>query len=175
MTMVMARFRRSMAMHPVNRIKHVVDFNGAVTAGTQLPIDLIKSDDAPVQTATNEVITGSKVYGIYLKVVCASNEATVASAVPNIYLCIQKNPGHSIAAVACNAVGISDLKKYIIHQEMSMIQNQIAGNPTVLFNGVIKIPKGYVRNGPNDRLELQFLCPAINVNLCIQAHFKEFR
>ncbi len=176
MIMVMARYRnRGMALRPVHRIKHVVDSASLVASGTTVTVDLIKTVDTPVLALPNECQTGSKVNGVYLKVVVASNEATVAGAIPNVYLSVSKNPGHALAVIAPNIVGPADLKKYVIHQEMSMIQNQISSNPTVLFNGVIVIPKGYIRNGPDDRLEVNVLCPLVDISFCVQAHYKEFR
>ncbi len=172
----MARYRnRGMALRPVHRIKHVVDTSATVAAGVALTTDVIKSVDAPVIANTNEVETGSKVNGIYLKVIAASNEATVAGAIPNVYLAIRKNPSHALPADAINNIGDSDQKKYVIHQEMVMIQNVISSNPTTVFNGVVVIPKGYVRNGPNDRLEVTILCPQIDISFCLQCHYKEFR
>ncbi len=174
--MVMARYRnRGMSIRPVHRIKHVVDSSATLTAAATLSVDLIITKDAPVQSATAECETGSKVNGVYLKVICASNQVTEGGAIPNVYMTIDKNPGHAHATIAPNAVGASDLKKYVIHQEMVMVQNQVSSNPTVIFNGVIVIPRGYIRNGPNDRLTVNVLCPAIDISVCIQAHYKEFR
>ncbi len=172
----MPRYRnRGMALRPINRIKHVIDTSALVGKNVVFGVDLIHTVDAPVISVVNQCITGSKVNGIYLKVLIASNEATVAAAIPNIYMTIQKNPGHNLGSVAPNNVGANDNKKFIIHQEMSMIENRISGNATVLFNGVIKIPRGYIRNGPDDRLELNILCPSIDITFCVQAHYKEFR
>ncbi len=164
-----------MALRPVHRIKHVVDGNGSLTAASQLENTLIKTKDAPVLATPQDVETGSKVNGLYLKVVVASNEATQTGVPPQVYMAIMKNPGSALAAPTINAVGVSDLKRYIIHQEMTMIQNQPNGNPTVVFNGVIKIPKGYIRNGPDDKLVMILFCPNINITFCYQAHYKEFR
>ena len=49
--------------------------------------------------------------------------------------------------------------------------------PRVLFNGVIKIPRGYIRNGPNDRLQVLLKAGGNSVtgDFCLQAHYKEFR
>ncbi len=171
----MPRYRRSLALRPINRIKHVVDGNSVLAAGTALPNTLILSVDAPVLGTPQGVVTGSKCYGIYLKVLVASNEATVAGAIPNVYMYVIKSPAGDLVNPAANLVGASDLKKYVVHQEMSMIENRISGIPTVLFNGVIKFPKGYVRNGPNDKWILVVLCPSINITVCYQGHYKEFR
>ncbi len=153
----------------------MVDASATITAGTSLQNTLISTVDAPVLANQAEVETGSKVNGIYLKVEVASNEAFDTGAIPNVYFMLVKNPGNNLSFPAPNAVGSNDNKRYVIHQEMVMINNTIGGNPRVLFNGVIVIPKGYRRFGPQDSLELFVLSPAINIAMCLQAHYKEFR
>ncbi len=165
----MARFSN---LRPINRIKHVTDFQGGVAAGANQLVVLILAADNPVLANTNEVVTGSKVNGIYLKVEVV---ATSAAALPNAYLTIMKNPGGNLVRPAANAVGASDNKKYIIHQEMIMLQKQTGSNPRTLFNGVIKIPRHYQRFGPNDQLLLTVLTPGVTLDLCVQCHYKEFR
>jgi len=173
----MARFSRRMssALRPVHRIKHVVDTAATVAAAAVFEQDLIATVDAPILSSTNQVETGSKVNGIYLKVVVASNEANVAGAIPNVYLIVFKNPGDNINTPNPNNVGPNNNKRFVIHQEMTMIINQVSSNPSILFNGVIKIPRGYIRNGPNDKLILAVLSPSIDISVCIQCHYKEFR
>ncbi len=165
---------RGMALRPVHRIKHVVDTNGALTAATQIELELIRSVDAPVLASTAHVETGSKVNGIYLRVEVASNETDVG-AIPQVYLAIFKNPGTALTVPSISAIGSSDLKRYVIHQEMIMLNNVQGGNPRTIFNGVIKIPKGYIRQGPDDRLQLCLLSPSLNILYCVQCHYKEFR
>ncbi len=138
-------------------------------------VNLISTTDTPTLAATNSVETGSKVNGIYLKVEVASNEAQDVGAIPNVYMIISKNPGGNITQPAANAVGASDNKRYTIHQEMIMLDNKLGGNPRILFNGVIAIPKGYRRNAPNDLLTISILSPALNIAICLQCHYKEFR
>ncbi len=171
----MAR-RMSMALRPVHRIKHVVDSAATVAQNTQLNVALITAKDAPVLANTAEVETGSKVNGIYLRVEVASNEAIDLGAIPNVYMIILKSPGDNINVSVPNAVGISNNKRFVIHQEMSMIENKGQGsNARTLFNGVVIIPKGYRRFGPADVLYLGFKAPALATVLCIQCHYKEFR
>ncbi len=172
----MARYRRAMALRPVNRIKHVVDTNATLAAGIVLTVALIEAVDAPVLASARQVVTGSKVHGIYLKVEVASNEAQDLGAIPNVYMAVYKNPGNNLAAIDPISVGTNDNKRFVIHQEMIMIENQgQGGNPRVLFNGVIKIPKGYSRFGPNDRLVIGIRSNALDIAQCLQCHFKEFR
>ncbi len=169
----MARYR-SMALRPVHRIKHVVDDSGTATAGSTVPVGIIATKDAPVLANTKECETGSKVNGIYLKVEVASNE-TDAGAIPNVYLAVFKNPAGALTNPNPQAIGSTDIKKYVIHQEMVMMNNLAGGNPRILFNGVISIPKGYVRNGPADELNLLLRSSAVNFAYCVQCHYKEFR
>ncbi len=163
-----------MSLRPINRIKHVVDAQGTVTAA-QSTIPLIDADDNPTLGSPTLVQTGSTVNAIYLHVE-VSHTANVG--LPNIYMAIMKNPGNNIVAPQADAVGISDAKKFIIHQEMILMSGDAgSGLPRPLFNGVIVIPKGYRRFGPDDRLMcLLVLSDAdMTADFCLQAHYKEFR
>ncbi len=128
--------------------------------------------DAPVLASPDQVETGSHCYGIFLKVECY---ATTAGALANVYMSVTKNVGGNIPGITPNAVGTNDSKRYVIHQEMAMLEQSVNGNPRTLFAGVIKIPRGYSRNGPDDRLELRIFAPGVNINVCAQTHYKEFR
>ena len=161
-----------MALRPVHRIKHVVDIQGGSIAGTQVSNDLIKAKDAPVLANVTEVETGAKVNGIYLKVEAYS---TSTAALANFYMAVLKNPGDSLTGFTINAIGANDNKRFVIHQEMVMMEKNTTGNPRTVFNGVIVIPRGYRRFGPNDTLEIKFLTPGVSSDFCLQCHYKEFR
>ncbi len=167
-------FRRRFgnSMRPVNRIKHVVDAQNSTTAGTEAVQTLIIAVDSPVLGNVSEVLTGSKVNAIYLKVEVT---ATSSAALPNVYMIVWKNPGGNLANITANTVGSNDNKRFVIHQEMVMMQKQTNSNPRTLFNGVIALPRGYRRQGPNDLLRLTLLSPGVNFDYCLQCHYKEFR
>ncbi len=167
-------FRRRFgnAIRPVNRIKHVIDKQLGIVLGTASTSGLIASNDSPVLANTTEVETGSKVNGIYFN---AEAYATTAGALANIYMMITKNPGGNLVFPDPNGVGADDNKRYVIHQEMKMLEQSVNGNPRTIFNGVIVIPRGYRRNGPNDSLNVVFFAPGVNCNVCFQCHYKEFR
>ncbi len=167
------RSRRGNALRPISRIKHVVDRQFALAVATPQGQNLIKAVDAPVLANTAEVETGSTVNGIYLKVE-ATNTTATSGVLRNIYMIIYKNPGGNITAPTPNAVGADDNKRYVIHQEMVMMQSEANGNPRTLFNGVIVLPRGFRRFGPNDLLEAQFVSPGSANNMCLQCHYKEF-
>ncbi len=172
---MMARYRKmNMAIRPVHRIKHVVDSSATLAAATALFIDLIQTVDAPVISSTAQCETGSKVNAIYLNVQVASNE-TDPGAIPNVYMGVLKNPMGDITTFNVTTAGDDDRKRYLIHQEMIMINNVAGGNPRTMFSGVIVIPKGYRRNGPSDKLQLVIQSTAVNIAVCVQCIYKEFR
>ncbi len=169
------RSNRGMSLRPVNRIKHVVDFQGGVTLGTQLNTAIATATDTPVLADTDGVETGSKINGFYIK---AEVSTTSGTALANVYFILFKNVGGNLGTPVGNSVGTSDNKRFVIHQEMIMLQKfdaDVAANPRPLFNGVIVVPKGYRRNGPNDIWQLGVFSPGANLDLCLQIHYKEFR
>jgi len=173
----MPRYRSQMAMRPIQRIKHVVDAEGVVDETPIVSVDLINTVDAPVITGTNQVITGSTVHGIYLRVEAV---ASGGSARPNLFMCIFKNPGVNLGALTFDprAIGANDNKRFVIHQEMVMLSEPTANIPRTVFNGVIKIPKGLKRFGPSDRLTMNIVMGTnslIDADWCLECHFKEFR
>ncbi len=166
------RSRQNLAIRPVDRIKHVIDQQFALAGGTNSIRTLVQARDAPVLANTEEVKTGSTVNGIYLKV---EVYATSTAALANCYMAVWKDPGTNLTAIVPNAVGANDNKRYVIHQEMVMLEKNTTGNPRTLFNGVIVLPRGYRRMGPNDALKASFLCPGVTADMCLQCHYKEFR
>ncbi len=164
--------RRGLGLRPVNRIKHVFDSQDGVVLNNVLTKPVIITVDAPTLSGAGQCETGSTVNGIYLKV---EVYATTAAALANVYMYVNKNPGNGLTMPEPNVVGTDDNKKYVIHQEMIMLEQKVNGNPRTLFNGVIVIPRGYRRNGPNDRLEVRVFAPGVNINVCVQCHYKEFR
>ncbi len=171
--MVFRRFNRSNALRPVNRIKHVFDQQFAVPiGGVNTVIEIIKTVDAPVLSGQSEVETGSTVNGIFLNVEALP---TSEAALSNLYCNVMKNPGNNLTEPQANLVGVSDEKRFVIHQEMVMGSDSVNANPRTVFKGVIKIPRNYKRNAPNDRLKVLFFSPGITWNVCVQAHYKEFR
>ncbi len=160
-------------MRPVNRIKHVVDFQGATAAGTPIDVNLVSAVDTPTLADTDGVETGSTVNAIYLRVEVVNTGTTGVLA--NAYLLVFKSPGASIALANPNIVGSDKDKRYAIHQEMVMLQMIDNSNPRTLFNGVIVIPRGYRRMGPSDLLIARVFSPGVELNVCMQAHYKEFR
>ncbi len=173
MTQAMARFRsRAMRLRPVHAIKHVVDIQGGQIAGTQTENDLIEAVDSPTLAVADRVETASTVNSIFLHV---EAYATSTAALGNFYMIVWKNPGGNITAPAANGVGVDDDKRFVIHQEMVMLEKNTTGNPRTVFNGVLSIPRGYRRMGINDKLQISLLSPGVSSDFCIQCIYKEYR
>ncbi len=166
------RNRNRNTLRPINRIKHVVDKQSAVGLGVAESSFLVITKDDPILANPEEVQTGCTINGVYLKL---EANATTSAALSNFYMIVFKNPGGTVGNPVPNAVGAFDNKRFVIHQEMVMFQQQTNSNPRTVFNGVIVIPKGYRRFGPNDLLTVRVLSPGVNVNYCLQCHYKEFR
>ncbi len=167
------RFRGN-NLRPVNRIKHVIDIQNALTAASGRTEVLADADDAPVQANVTEVQTGCTINAVFLKVE-VTRIGTTSDVLANFYMHVAKNPGNNLVMPEANAVGASDNKRFVIHQEMVMLQGTNAGNPRTVFVGVIVLPRGYRRFGPDDRLAVRFFTPGVAVNYCFQCHYKEFR
>ncbi len=151
----------------------MVDKQGAVALGVTDTTNLLSTTDTPSLASTTSVETGSKVNAIYLKVEVVNTGVTGVLA--NAYMFVAKNPGNNLTMPGANVVGGSDNKRFIIHQEMVMLNMTDNGNPRTLFNGVIVIPRGYRRNGPGDLLQLAIFSPGVELSFCVQCHYKEFR
>ncbi len=171
-TMSFRRTRRGLNLRPVNRLKHVTDIQAGVILGVRSDFDLIKAVDNPNLSISNEVAIGSTINGIFISV---EVYATTAASLANVYFSLNKNPGGNLTLPNPNVVGVSDNKKHVIHQEMVMVQKQVDGNPRTLFKGVVVIPRHMRRFGPDDRLTVLVLSPGVNLDLCMQSHYKEFR
>ncbi len=167
------RRRNQNRLRPVNRIKHVVDKQWSTAAAGVEITNLAAATDTPTLAANASVETGCTINGIYLKVEIVNTGVTGVLA--NAYMFVGKNVGNNLTLPVPNAVGINDNKRFIIHQEMVMLQMVDNSNPRTLFNGVIVIPRGYRRFGPQDTLVLHVFSPGVELNACMQCHYKEFR
>jgi len=169
------RNRNRMSLRPINRIKHVVDSQFATVVATVVDTNLALATDTPTLAATASVETGSTINGIYLN--CEATSTAESGVLPNIYLMVFKNPGGNLTFPAPNVVGSDDNKKYVIHQEMKMLDSAAVDQhiPRTIFNGVIAIPKHLRRFGPNDALTVRLETIGITSQVCLQCHYKEFR
>ncbi len=173
--MTMVR-RMNMSKRPIHSIKHVIDFQGGVAADTNLITPLVDGSDAPTLAIEESCEVGARVNAVFLNVTV---QTLVASgALNNIYMFVYGNPGNNIGSASIpkgNAVGVSDFKNMIFHQEMTMIDSTANGAiPKTLFKGVISIPRKFRRIGVDDRIAVIVYSTLAN-SVCIQCIYKEYR
>ncbi len=90
---------------------------------------------------------------------------------------LAKNPGNNLGLPNPDAVGVNDNKKFVFFQNMVMMEKSTAGNPRVLVNEWLSVPKRYQRMGADDTFEVRLLVPTggNTADFCLQAIYKEYR
>ncbi len=141
-----------------------------IGANTFNPI--VDTVESPVLGNTEEVRNPCHIKAIHLNVQVS---ATTSAALSNVYVYLCKNIGGNFTLPAPNSVGTSDIKRYVIFQNMVMTERSTAGNPRVLVNEWLAIPKRYQRMGANDQWQVGLLAVGTTNDFCIQAIYKEYR
>ena len=181
--MSMRNRRSALRLRPVKSLKHIVDTQGALIAAAQSVTDVINTVTSPDLATANQVAEGSTINAIYLRVEVAS--VVAAGGVDNIYMIVFKSPGNNITPPGnLDSVGISDKKRFVLHQEMLMTgqngSNPGAANiPRTLFKGVVVLPRTFKRFGYDDKLQVILQHRAgeatQRTDFCIECIYKEFR
>ncbi len=165
-------FSRRSSIRPVNSRKNVRDQQGGLAIGVQTIVALADAVDAPTLAAPASVQTGCVINGFFLNV---QVRATTEAALPNAYMAIAKNVGNNLTFPDANAVGVNDNKRFVIHQEMAMLSGSTEPSiPITLFKGVIRIPKGMRRMGPDDQWQCLLFSPGVTTDFCVQCIYKWF-
>ena len=166
-----------MALRPVNTLKHTVDRQEVIPAGTAIDLALVIATENAVSTTAADNDVGSHVRNIFLNVqVINSTDAT--GLVNNVYMYVYGNPGNEINSFPLvNEVGISNLRKMVFHQEMAMMSDSNDSIPITLFKGVLKIPRKFSRLGVDDRIVVRVGTPTggAEVTACVECIYKEIR
>ncbi len=143
-------------------------------------VPLIITKDDPVTGTPTDVHVGSKVNSIFIRIETIHNSGEWVT-IPRVYMIIMKNPANDLAIPYPASIGQSDKRKFVIHQEMLMqtgINADANSFPRTMFLGVVKIPKGYQRNGIQDRLSAIFALDVAEttatVSVCVQCIYKEY-
>ena len=176
------RFQSS--LRPINSLKHIIETNGSVSAGTKSTNDIVVADANPdPEVSPTKVTIGSKVNAIYLRVEVIGRIS--AGGVDNIYMVVFKNPGGDIVLGDLDSLGINRNRKWVIHQEMIMltpIATDLAsafGFPRTFFKGVIVIPPKMRRFGIDDKLQVVLQHrggeATQTTEFCLECIYKEFR
>jgi len=170
--------RRMSALRPVKSLKHVVNISSAIIGSTVTTVPLAETVAVSNLTSTTEVDDGSTINAIFLQVEAVTTAAW--SLQPAIYLAVFKNTGDDLANPQPNLVGISGVKRQVLHQEMKMLAQdpEISDFPRTVFSGVIRIPPRLKRMGYQDKLYCLLQGTAGGTGtaqICLQCIYKEFR
>ncbi len=165
-------------LHPVKSYKHVVDVATATVLAVQSLVPVITATDNPALAAVTAVETASTVSSIYVRAEVFATNAFAG--IPRVYMAVYKNAADRLGFPGIADVGDDERKRFIFHQEMTMVGNGADGTfPRTMFQGVIKIPPRFKRFGQDDVLYLIFSHGAGETsgitNVCIQCIYKEFR
>ncbi len=171
--------RNSFRLHPVNTLKHVVDQQLSIEAGTETDVLLAAGSENAASTNAPQCDIGAHVRTIFLNVqVVPTTDAT--GLINNAYMYVFGNPGNNIPSTEfppVNEVGTSDARKQIFHQKMAMLSDSNDSIPIALFKGVLKIPRKFSRMGVNDQISVRIGTPTGGavINACVQCIYKEVR
>ncbi len=165
---------------PVQSIKHIVDVTGALSGAAVSTSDIANVvKDPDNDAAVNQVHYGARISAIFLRI------DAVASIQPggigNVYMAVLKNPGNELGTIRPDAMGTEKSRKFVIHQEMTMLTNGNATAqveiPRTIFKGVILL-KRYRRFGIKDKLQVLLSHrtgeATQTTNFCLQSIYKEF-
>ncbi len=186
-------FRRmGFAKRPINSTKHVIDFSTAVAglANTQLgpnstghgPALVRAAEDASqVQLSNEEIVPdGSRVSSVYLSIfVCGDVNEAAPSAIPLVDWYIIYDKGGQLTTFDASgmptpgATGTHRNKSKILHEEKGIVGEKNDGSKMV-FQGVIRIPRGQQRFTRVDGLKIAFRSNFDTV-LCLKAIYKSYQ
>ncbi len=166
-------------MNPINTIKHVIDSQDTIGAGTEINRTLVSSVENAVSTSVTEVDQGSYVRSFFINVQVLNSTNAVGN-INNVYMYLFGNAGNELpltAFPAVNGVGSSNLRKNVFHQEMAMLSDANDSIPITLFKGVIRIPKKFQRMGVGDTISIRIGSPVggPEIDACVQTIYKEIR
>ncbi len=138
-------------------MKNVRNFAQGVTSTTQL-VEISKAVNTPVSTTQQEVSQGCVIKAIYCSIDGCGLGGTGVLNTMDLY--IIKNPGNNLTVPAPIAVGTSNEKKFVFKQWRFMIMRNQDGNLPFHWEGWLKIPKRYQRQGTDDVMDIVFACTA---------------
>lgn len=164
----MRRFRRRLALRPVNSVKNIVDTTLlGVAAGTVSTI-LIGNTVNNYAGAVTDIPIGAKVSSIYLFFQIIPTTTNT-----NVDWYIIRRPANVINPVP-GATGGDVARRFILHEEKGIPGNFGSGQSPLTFRGVIKIPKGRQRWAEGDVIQIAAI-GAATYNVCMKAIYKFYQ
>ncbi len=172
-------YRRGNRLRPINTLKHTIDSQISIPAGTSTDVRLVNAVENAVSSTADQCDVGSHVRTIFVNVQVI-NSTNAVGAINNCYCYFYGDPGGNITPAQfppVNEVGTSNLRKMIFHQEMTMLSDENDSIPITLFKGVLRIPRKMSRLGVDDKIQVKIGTPVggPEVEACVQCIYKEIR
>ncbi len=170
-------FRRSLSARPIQKIKHVIDSEGAL-AGAANSVNVILQ---AVQATGSPFVPGdvkfsATVNAFFLSIFNIGATGSGQDGSINWYIA----KAHAFQDATTDFpdpgnTGSSALRNQIFHEEKGLA-GSADGSPMV-FKGVIVVPKGMrrIRQGDSFFIKLRSTDATNNVNFCIKAIYNEFQ
>ncbi len=158
---------------PITTVKHVVDSEGSLVAGT-VSINAIafarNVRQDPYQPV--DVLTGSKITSVYISLFIIGDTGAPIVGSLNWYI-DKRHQGQSTDFPDPGNTGVSMLRNQIFHEEKGLAGSG-DGTP-MAFKGVIRIPRGMQRMREGDALDIRILTNAVGgAQFCLKVIYKEW-
>ncbi len=163
--------RRGLGLRPVNSTKNSV-YAEASTGVTALNIVLSDAIDNPPVSQATAVNRSSTIKAIWFSFDVCGLAATGVLQSHRMY--IMMNPGANLTPPTPGTEGTSNEKKYIFKTWNAMTMRNQDGNVPYHWEGWVKIPKVYQRQGQNDQLRFVFVTTTAAGHLSFNCIYKWF-
>ncbi len=160
----------------VHSTKHIIDTEGALTAGSTsfTPIStVVESLSSPFNPT--EVELGSTINGIFLSIFMLGASGSGLNGSLNWYIVkLRATQTTGSGFPQPGVTGTSDVRSQIFHEEKGLAGS--ADGTPMAFKGVIVIPKGMRRQRQGDQFVLALRNSDVtnDANFCIKAIYKTF-
>ncbi len=145
----------------------------ASTGTTTQTIIIARAVDSAANTTAIDCERGCTINNIWFSVDVCGLAGTGVLQITDFYLA--KNPGTNLTMPSAAAVGTSNEKKFVFKQWRAQTMRNQDGNPPYHWEGWIKIPKIYRRQGADDRFDLVFETSTAAGHISVQAIYKWFK
>ncbi len=169
-------FRRRMSrLQPINRTKHVVDFQGGLTsvAGVAPVATVVDTPTDPFKPG--DIVLGSTVNAFFISYFIIGDTGAPLSGPLDWYLAIARagqDPNTDFPDPGLT--GVSNVRNQIIHEEKGL-SGSGDGTPMV-FKGVIVVPKIYRRSRSGDQWFIKSKSNSTDTpTFCQKIIFNEFK
>ncbi len=150
------RMGRALSLRPVNSFKRVIDTSGALT-GASVSVTSVATASTTTSTdptGSTGVPIGGRLSAIFYSLYVYSDATEIQIPLIDVYWA--KWPSSAVTEPVPGNTDISDVKRYIIHEEKGLAGNRTTGQAMVV-KGVLKIPKVWQRWALGESLEMRIV------------------